>query len=384
MKDQCVEDFSPDWLESHGAFNRDIPASNQYRGDGFVHIAAGFAQFANSEGDKFHYFDVRGARAMGVFDESILPYYYFMAAQFAIGDKWFSPIPSNSPPSRLYEIGATSDGLVHAKNRGLDSTLHPPIFKRLEDAGISWKVYYTDVNDAGTPNTTLLAFQPFGNSFRSKIVPVADYFTDLKNGTLPQVALIETGFQTGLDEHPGNAVQSGSAYVASIINALMQSSSWKDSVFFLTFDEAGGLYDHVPPEDLSLGSKIAVSPDGKKPGEDLELPKDNFTFCDGKSASSGICVDFTRTGFRIPNLIVSPFTRKHFVYHEAADNTAILKFIEQRFKLAPLNKRDAAQPDITPIFDFVNVPWKTAPTPPFQPGKPSDPGWAPCFEQRLF
>jgi phospholipase C len=312
-------------------------------------------------------------------------------------------------------MGATSDGLVHALKRGLDSTVDPPIFKRLDDAGISWKVYYTDLNAGadkdnsnpiGTPNTTLLAFQPYGNlpAVRSKIAPVdctnkknpdgslatpcaqgqTDYFTDLKNGTLPQVALIEAGFQTGLDEHPGNAVQSGAGYVATLINGLMQSSSWKDSVFFLTYDEAGGLYDHVPPDDLSNGSKIAVSPDGKQPGEDLELPKDNFTFCNGSSASSGICVDFTRTGFRVPVLIVSPFTRKHFVFKDAADNTAILKFIEQRFKLASLTKRDAAQPDITPIFDFVNVPWKTPPTPPFQPAKPGDAGWAPCFETRLY
>src|SRR5438045_9045496 len=72
-----------------------------------------------------------------------------------------------------------------------------------------------------------------------------DYFTDLKNGTLPQVALVQPGFDSGLDEHPGNDVQSGAAYVARIINGLMASSSWKDSVFFWESREAVVVVDRV-------------------------------------------------------------------------------------------------------------------------------------------
>src|SRR5207302_1562761 len=85
----------------------------------------------------------------------------------------------------------------------------------------------------------------------------SDYFADLKNGTLPNVVLIEPGFDSGLDEHPGNEVQRGAAYVKTLIDALIASSSWKDSVFFLTYDEAGGLYDHVkferatPPDSFA-------------------------------------------------------------------------------------------------------------------------------------
>ncbi|PYY00460.1 MAG: hypothetical protein DMG63_06005 [Acidobacteria bacterium] len=97
LNDQCVEDFSPDWLESHGAYNRDDPASNTWLGNGFVHITAGFSQFANSQDDHHHYFDVRGARNMGYYDESTLPFYYSTASQFATSDRFFSPIPSNSP-----------------------------------------------------------------------------------------------------------------------------------------------------------------------------------------------------------------------------------------------------------------------------------------------
>jgi phospholipase C len=385
LTDQCTEDFSPDWLESHGAFNRDDPASNVFLGNGFVHIAGGFAQHANAQGDKFHFFDVRGARAMGFFDQDALPYYYFMASQFATSDRWFSALPSNSPPNRLYALAATSQGLAHALKTSLVNV--KTIFELLETAGVSWKVYYTDVSPiTAQPNTTLLSFQPFGPAHLQKIVPVdctkpatpcaagqTDYFTDLKNGTLPAVALIEPGFDVGLDEHPGNQVQPGAAYVARLINALMSSSSWTDSVFFLTFDEAGGLFDHVSPA-------AAVSPDGIKPAlppaGDLIPGKDDFP---GFGA-----LDFNRTGFRIPLIVVSPFTKKHFVSHTTADFTAILKLIEKRFNLANLTQRDLAQPDLTDeFFDFVNVPWRTPPTPPAQPGGPTDPGWLPCFTSRL-
>ena len=135
----------------------------------------------------------------------------------------------------------------------------------------------------------------------------------------------------------------------------MASSSWKDSVFFLQYDEAGGLFDHVKPMST-------VNPDGIKPGADLDPSgKDNFTYCGG-DPKKGVCVDFTRTGFRIPNIVISPFSKKHFVSHLPADYTAILKFIELRFQMPALTERDRSQPDISKeFFDFVNVPWKTPP-----------------------
>jgi phospholipase C len=74
--------------------------------------------------------------------------------------------------------------------------------------------------------------------------------------------------------------------------------------------------------------------------------------------------DFTRTGFRVPLIVVSPFTRKGYVSHTAADYTAVLKFVETRWNLLPLTKRDAAQMDMTEFFDFTNPPSLTPPTPP--------------------
>jgi phospholipase C len=148
-----------------------------------------------------------------------------------------------------------------------------------------------------------------------------------------------------------NDSQKGANYVSSLINGLMASSSWKDSAFILTFDEFGGLYDHVPPQPT-------VSPDGIKP-VDL-LPGDVCT------QTTGPLCDFVYTGYRVPLLVVSPYTKKNYVSHTPADTTAILKFIETRFDLQPLTQRDAAQMDMTEFFDFTNPVWLTPPSPPSQ------------------
>jgi phospholipase C len=197
----------------------------------------------------------------------------------------------------------------------------------------------------------------------TNIVPASQYFDDLKNGTLPQVAFIERDSMDGLDEHPGQgiSIQKGAAYVASLINALMTSSAWKDSVFFLTYDEGGGFYDHVAPV-------ATVSPDGIPP---VILTND---VC---SSTPGPMCDFVYTGFRLPNIVVSPFSKAHYVDHTPMDTTAILTFIEKRFNVKALTARDAAQPDISFFFDFGGVPNATPPSPPTQPTN------GPCYVTSL-
>src|SRR5262249_5472192 len=157
-------------------------------------------------------------------------------------------------------------------------------------------------------------------------------------------------------------IQSGSHYVWTLLQALMQSSSWKDSVFILTYDEFGGFYEHVPPHS-------AVSPDDVKPS-DLQ-PED---IC---SASSGAACDFVFTGFRVPLMVISPFSKKNYVSHTAADYTAWLKFVETRFNLPSLTKRDADQMDMQEFLDFTNVPWATPPS------LPEPPTTGPCYMDRL-
>ena len=195
-------------------------------------------------------------------------------------------------------------------------------------------------------------FAPYASGpLPANVVPASQFVNDAQTGSLTQVALIEGGYESGLDEHPDSNVQVGAQYVASLINGLMGSPSWLDSAFILTFDEGGGLYDHVPPQP-------AVNPDGIAP-VDL-LPTD---IC---ASAGGANCNFNYTGFRVPLIVISPFTKQNYISHTVADYTAILTFIEKRFGISPLTKRDAAQMDMTEFFDFQNMPWASPPVPPEQ------------------
>jgi phospholipase C len=224
------------------------------------------------------------------------------------------------------------------------------------------------------------------------IAPITQYFKDVAAGTLPNFVYIIPAYGH-FDEHPGSgqSILAGQVQVAVIVNALMSSPSWKDSVFFYSYDEGGGPLDHVPPvpshsndfTDKVLGtipdiSTIAVNPDGFLPCPEAVDPVTGVStatlHCDLRPTWPGTHptdVAFTQgfaaqLGFRVPNMIVSPFTRKHFVSHTPMDHTAVLKFVEDRFigDKKYLTNRDAVQPDLLEFFDFTLIPWATPPTPP--------------------
>jgi phospholipase C len=207
-------------------------------------------------------------------------------------------------------------------------------------------------------SSTILKNEP------QNVVPVDQFLTDANNSTLPQVVFIEPSSAEGLDEHPADSatgainIQQGAKFVSGLINGLMTSPSWKDSIFILTWDEGGGFYDHVSPQPMP-------SPDGIAPKDLRTNPLDICLNSDGSINSSPTC-NFMYTGYRLPLVVISPFTKKNYVSHTVADYTAILKLIETRFNLHSLTARDAAQMDMTEFFDFNAAPWKTPPTPPDQ------------------
>jgi phospholipase C len=345
LKTMCIENTSNAWYESHQNFNLFNLSSDTPAMDGFAWSAGGDALFI---GEK----DSDGARAMGFYDWNDLPYHYFLATQFATSDRWFSPGPTETEPEKMYEIAATSVGHAHKPNNPVNV---PTIFALLNNAHISWKVYTA----ADTSQAIINFFQPFATQNAANIQPIANYFSDLQNGTLPQVVMIEPAFSGGRDEHPGlgNNIQQGVAESAQYINALMTSQFWKDSAFILTFDESGGLFDHVPPPTQGV-----PNPDGIP-------PQDLFT-----SPPADPPGDFTRYGFRVPLIVVSPFARKNYVSHTVTDATSILRFIEVRFGLPLLTKRDAVAMDMTEFFNWTNPPNLTFPTPPTQPTN------GPCYD----
>ena len=426
----CIDDESSAWLESYGDVYRwDFSTTRPINMDGFVHTAEGFANSCLASGVCSGAFtDTTGKRAMGYYDQGYLNYYYYMASQFALSDRWFSPVSSKSIDNRIATFtGGTTQGLVF--DPGNDDHLPQlnigTIFQELDQAAVSWKIYYTVTQGTclvGAPctgsvypgtNFASLAYSyqylyenPTGatcagttkassvvgdtsNSFcidPNHIAPLSQYFTDLTNSTLPSFAFIESGSGNN-DEHPGSGqeILSGQVQVAKIVNAFMTSASWKNSVFFLSYDEGGGPFDHVPPvpghsndfTNASLGaipdiSQIAVNPDAYNPCVpsggtptvhcDLKPNNPGATATDA-AAKYGFAAQL---GFRVPNMIISPFTRKHYVSHTPMDHTAIIKFVENRFigASARLTARDAAQPNLLEFFDFTNIPWSIPPTPP--------------------
>ena len=363
---ECIETPNPSWNAAHQEWNLQNPVSGTPLLNGFVFASA-------QKGREANFYDTDGLRAMGYYDDSSLNYYYNMASQFATSDRWFSPVMTRTSPNREYLLSATSQGYVYpVGTNSHDQALltATPIFEELQNAGISWKIYvdtdYTSCSTDPTPQC-LLTLSYMANfewgatiptNYPNNIATITQYLSDVQNGTLPQVALIEPASAASLDEHPSDSdlypvdIQAGANFVSTLINPLMTSSSWKDSVFILTYDEAGGLYDHVPAQK-------AVAPDTILSPVDLN-PGDVCT------RTTGPTCDFTYTGYRLPLIVVSPYAKKHFVDHTVADYTAILKLIETRFNLAPLTQRDAAQPDMTEFFDFNFPPWLTPPSPPVQ------------------
>ena len=378
----CVENPSPSWNESHGDWNHEDPTSSTAKLDGFIRTAA--TQRSPSTG--LPYNDSKGLRVMGYYTDRELPYYYFMASNFGTSDRWFSPVMTRTQPNRMYLYAATSHGHVYPLTPTSGQLTDKTILQVLQDSGISWKIYaHPDGNGCSKPGClwaqSYINQFTYGNTILQKypqnLAPISQYLSDAQNGTLPQVAFIEPASESSLDEHPSDDdvapqlapnVESGSAYVASLVNALMASPSWKDSAFFLSFDEGGGFYDHVAPQP-------AVSPDGIPPSDLVTSP--SLDICAAGNGAGGYTCDFTLTGYRVPLIVISPYAKKHYVSHTVADYTAMLKFIETRFNLPSLTARDAAQMDMTEFFDFVNEPWATPPTPPAQPTN------GPCYLDHL-
>ncbi len=374
---QCMENPSPSWNEAHVDWDyNDQTGLQPATLNGFVWTAGHDAREMGYYGGN-PFYDVNGIRAIGYYDSTDLNYYYFMASNFGTSDRWFNPVLTRTNSNRQYLIAGTSQGYVYpiGSNTNDQKLLTAPtIFQELITAGITWKIY---VNPTNSPCTapyqascllTLSYVQDFQwgqnipTMYPSNIgtigVANSDFDNDLANGTLPQVVQIEPASDAGLDEHPTNNdgapsnIQLGANYVAGIINQLMQSQYWKDSAFILTYDEFGGIYDHVSPQP-------AAQPDGIAPS-DL-LPTD---ICYG-TPNVGTC-NFTYTGYRVPLIVISPYAKKNYVSHTVADTTAILKFIETRFSVPSLTARDSAQPSMSEFFDFNNPPWVTPPTPPTQ------------------
>ena len=449
----CLDDMTSAWLESYGDVSRfDFSPTRSILMDGFVHTAENFAKDGIGSNGEGSFTDLTGQRAMayyadtGVSGVPELNYYYYMASQFALSDRWFSPVSSKSTPNRIAALtGGTTQGLVKDPftDDNLPTLSMQTIFQELDSASptVSWRIYYSlteggcneiDGDCGNLSNPSLYPVTSFSDfTYASKylyndpsgttcvpptigsrqavgdtsnafcidpthVAPLSQFLTDLTSGGLASFSYIEPAYGHS-DEHPGSgqSISTGQAQIANLLSQFMSSVSWADSVFFLSYDEGGGPYEHVPPVPgqsndntiianmgfLPLGNipdigGIAVNPDSYFPCLANGPPDKNgkptaTAHCDLQSTDPGanptdapaVQGFAAQLGFRLPNMVISPFSRKHYVSHVPMDHTAVIKFVENRFigPSAHLTNRDAAQPDLLDFFDFTNIPWATPP-----------------------
>jgi len=317
--------------------------------------------------DKFVAWSDAAGLAMGYFDTSKLALTKY-AQQYTLADNFFhaafggsylnhfwlicacTPVWKNAPANLISQEngsgGMVKDGSVTPDGYSINTSFSvysphpvnvdafhlvppqilPTIGDRLSEKNISWAWYSGGWNDAlaGRPDPLFqyhhqpfIYFQNYGDGTdgrKQHLKDEADFMAALKDGSLPAVSFVKP---LGPDnEHPGYATESqGEAHTAALIEAIKQSSIWKDTAIIITYDENGGQWDHVAPPT----------------------------------------VDKWGPGTRVPALIISPYAKKGYIDHTQMDTTSILAFIESRFGLQPLGDRDAKVNNMLSAFDFTQT-----------------------------
>jgi phospholipase C len=285
-----------------------------------------------------------GQRAMWWLDENDMPFYYKLASTFAIGDHYHAALLGPTWPNRDFMYAATSFGITDARLPDLNNSPYPDvdvvIFDLLEKAGVSWNIF-----GDGLPGAAVTVGVAIVNRWgRDPLLPMSEFFAEAQAGKLPQVSFVDPhlGSQNASqnDEHPPADAQVGQAFVASVVEAMFASPQWSRSAMFLTYDEHGGFYDHVPPPK-------ACPPDDIAP-----------ILASGDTTVGG----FDRLGIRVPMTVVSPYAKPHYVSHVTYDHTSILRFIEAKFGLPALTARDANAEAMFDFFDFSKPSFLTPPS----------------------
>ncbi len=334
-KDMPSCDLAHRWVIAHAAYDHGAM-------DGFVW----------AEGTPF---------TMGYYDQRDIPNYWAYAKHFTLCDRFFSSLLGPSGPNHLFTVAAQSGGVINNEfsieeiDDFLDTTggySFPTMVNLFTQAKVSWK-YYVETKPVnripGQQNTfgnadpkrySLWNPLPGFKAIRDNpadmahLVSLDEYFQDLRAGTLPEVSWIIPLFVDS--EHPSEPPWEGMWYVTRLLNALMKSSAWKDTVVFLTWDDYGGFYDHVPPP----------------------------------------VVDAYGYGPRVPTIVISPFAKPGYISHQTYDFTSMLRFIELRFGLSHLTARDGRA---DPMFDCFN--FEQSPTSPLVIPVPANLPAAPTWPQ---
>jgi len=241
-----------------------------------------------------------GAVIMHCFDPANMPVLSTLAREFAVCDHWFASVPGPTWPNRFFMHCGWSGGHYDGKFRlyGMRT-----IYEELEAKKCSWRIYL-----GGGFGQSLLLTHLYTSGRGNRVQPLAEFYRAAKKGQLPNYSFIEPDYfgNKANDEHPPHDVRHGEALIARVYDTLRQSPTWPKTLLVVTYDEHGGLYDHVPP------------PEGP---QYVPNPKHDPDF------------DFSRLGVRVPAVLVSPYIPKGTVDHTEYDHTSVLASLTKRFGL---------------------------------------------------
>jgi phospholipase C len=330
---ECTNDINHSWAPQHTYWDGG-------KIDGFVsgHLAV--------DGP------ANGPLTMGYYTRKDLSFYYALADAFTICDHYFCSVIGPTDPNRLYAMSAWLDpagtqggpilstSSTRIERYGTLSWTTMP--EQLQARGISWKVYGDP--DANYGDNVLPYFKQYLTNpvlAANGLAPTypGDFQADVAAGSLPQVSWVLAPLISS--EHPPAPTEYGEVVSANVLSTLVSNPAiWSKTALFITYDENGGFFDHVPPP---------VPPAGT-PGEYLTanpLPSDAA----GVAGPIGL-------GFRVPMLVVSPFSRGGFVCKRRFDHTSLLRFLETRFGAEVPNLsawRRGEVGDLTGALNLANV-----------------------------
>jgi phospholipase C len=333
----CLDDITHDWGPQHQSWNNGTMT-------GFL------AAHDAADGSAV------GAETMGYYQRSDLAFYYALADAFTICDGYHCSAIGPTDPNRLMAMSASIDPagkhggplvetLVATRKQYTGRFTWTTMPQSLSAHGVSWKVY--NGTGGGILDNVLTYFKPYQNKssalYKRGIAPVfpTDFMADLAHGTLPQVSWLLTGITS--TEHPRYSTpKQGELAVRQIIEAIVSKPKiWQKTALFITWDENGGFFDHVTPPTAPTGTA----------GEYLTVPT-LPSAADGIRGPIGL-------GFRVPMLLVSPFSRGGLLCSDTFDHTSTLRFLETRFGVEVPNLsawRRGATGDLTSAFNFAALP----------------------------
>ena len=290
---------------------------NDGKGDGFLFTQVASGQKAPVDLWPISYY---GADA--------LPILGTLARQYTTFDKYFAALNAGTWPNRLYQIAAATDvdatGDISAAGVAVPaSKITTTIWDRAADAGLS-SGYYS----YGEPMTAVFESKKYDAISHSS----EDFFAAAASGSLPNITFIEPDFTsvseflgTSNDMHPHGSIRAGDAYIKRVYEAITQSPQWDKTVLVINYDEWGGFYDHIVPPTV----------------ED-----------DNVNPNPGPHPDYHQLGFRVPCIVVSPWSPKKIVKAGPYEHCSVLRMIEWRWNLPPMSLRDKTAKNLAEQLDF--------------------------------